>query len=125
VYPPEGISTFETYESHVLPLLAEHGGVLQQRLRSGDGLVEIDVVCFPSAPAFARFREDPRRAQHAPELEASGALIELLQLEDVIEPGIRKTARPAPSRRCEILDVLPSGGPPLQPDYEPKELIST
>jgi hypothetical protein len=85
--PPEGISTFASYEDHVLPLLAEHGGVLQRRLRSGDGLVEIHVVCFPSAPAFARFREDPRRAQHAPELEASGAHIELLQLEDVIRNG--------------------------------------
>ena len=42
--PPEGISTFATYEDHVLPLLAEHGGVLQRRLRSGDGLVEIHVV---------------------------------------------------------------------------------
>ena len=81
--PPEGIGTFETYEDHVLPLLAEHGGVLQRRLRSGDGLVEIHVVCFPSAPAFEGFREDPRRAQHASELEASGARIELLQLEDV------------------------------------------
>jgi hypothetical protein len=25
--PPEGTSTFATYEDHVLPLLAEHGGV--------------------------------------------------------------------------------------------------
>ena len=82
--PPEGISTFAAYEDHVLPLLAEYGGVLQRRLRTADGLVEIHVVCFPSAPAFARFREDPRRAQHAPELEASGARIELLQLQDVI-----------------------------------------
>ncbi len=82
--PPEGISTFATYEDHVLPLLAEHRGVLQRRLRSGDGLIEIHVVCFPSAGAFARFREDPRRARHAPDLEASGARIELLQLEDVI-----------------------------------------
>ena len=82
--PPEGISAFATYEDHVLPLLAEHGGVLQRRLRSGDGLVEVHVVCFPSASAFASFRADPRRARHAPELEASGARIELLQLEDVV-----------------------------------------
>lgn len=85
--PPEGISTFATYEGHVLPVLAEHGGVLQRRLRSGNGSVEIHVVCFPSALAFTRFREDPRRTQHAPELEASGAHIELLQLEDVIQNG--------------------------------------
>jgi hypothetical protein len=55
--PREGISTFATYEEHVLPLLAEHGGVLQRRLRSGDGLVEIHVLCFPSALAFARFEK--------------------------------------------------------------------
>jgi hypothetical protein len=82
--PPEGITTFAMYEDHVLPLLAEHGGVLERRLRSEDGLVEIHVVGFSSAPAFARFREDPRRAQHARELEASGARIELLQVQDVI-----------------------------------------
>ena len=82
--PPEGISIFAAYEDHVLPLLAEHGGVLQRRLRSEDRLVEIHVVCFPSAPAFASFREDSRRAQHAPKLEASGARIELLQVEEVI-----------------------------------------
>ena len=56
--PPEGISIFAAYEDHVLPLLAEHGGVLQRRLRSEDGLVEIHVVCFPSTLAFARFREN-------------------------------------------------------------------
>jgi hypothetical protein len=32
--PPEGISTLAAYEDHVLPLLAERGGVLQRRLRS-------------------------------------------------------------------------------------------
>jgi hypothetical protein len=85
--PPEGVSMFATYEEHVLPLLAEHGGVLQRRLRSGDGLVEIHVLNFPSPAARARFREDPRRVQHAPELEASGARIEVLQLEDVARNG--------------------------------------
>ena len=82
--PPDGVSTFAAYEDNVLPLLAEHGGVLQRRLRSANGLVEIHVVCFPSALAFEKFREDPRRAQHAPKLEASGAHIELLEVEDIL-----------------------------------------
>ncbi len=82
--PPEGISIFAAYEDHVLPLLAEHGGVLQRRLRTEDGAIEVHVVFFPSALAFASFRKDPRRTQHAPELEASGARIELLQADDVI-----------------------------------------
>jgi hypothetical protein len=85
--PPDGLSTFAAYEDHVLPILADYGGVLQRRLRSGDASVEVHVVSFPSAAAFASFREDPRRARHAPELEASGARIELLQLEDVIQDG--------------------------------------
>jgi hypothetical protein len=51
-------------KNHVLPLLAEHGGVLQSRLRSADGLVEIHVVCFPLTHAFARFWEDPRHVSH-------------------------------------------------------------
>jgi hypothetical protein len=71
----------------VLLLLAEHGGVLMRRLRCEDGSVKIHVLCFPSAAALARFREDPRRAQHAPELEASGAFFELLQPDDVIGTG--------------------------------------
>ena len=82
--PPEGVSAFAAYEDHVLPLLAEHGGVLQRRLRSADGLVEVHVLRYPSAAAHASYRADPRRAEHAPELAASGARIELLQLEDVI-----------------------------------------
>jgi hypothetical protein len=35
--PPEGTSTFATYEDHVPALLEEHGSVLRRRLRSGDG----------------------------------------------------------------------------------------
>lgn len=81
--PPEGIPAFAAYEDHVLPLLAQHGGVLQRRLRSADGSVEVHAVWFPSTAAFAGFREDPRRVQHAPLLAESGARIELLQLDDV------------------------------------------
>jgi hypothetical protein len=81
--PPEGVASFTAYEDRVLPLLAEHGGVLERRLRREDGLIEVHVVRFPSTAAFARYRENPRRAQHAAELEASGAHIELLQVDDV------------------------------------------
>ena len=57
--PPEGISTFATYEDHVLPLLAEHGGVLQRRLRSGDGLPRFMWCVFPRRLRLQNF-EKPR-----------------------------------------------------------------
>jgi hypothetical protein len=73
----------------VLPLLAEHGGRLERRLRSADGPdgsgddVEVHVVSFPSPEGFTAYRGDPRRAEHAHLLEASGARTELLEMQDV------------------------------------------
>jgi hypothetical protein len=45
--PPEGISIFAAYEDHVLPLLAQPGGVLQRRLHSEDGLSRFMWCVFP------------------------------------------------------------------------------
>jgi hypothetical protein len=85
--PAEGVAAFTAYEDSVLPLLAEYGGVLQRRLRGQNGLVEVHLLRFPSIRAFERFRADSRRAALAPKLEASGAKIELLELEDIpVEP---------------------------------------
>jgi len=81
--PPAGVEAFRRYEAAVLPLLAEHGGRLARRLRTGDGAVEIHLVEFASAGAFDAYRADPRRAEHAPLLETSGARMELLAVEDV------------------------------------------
>ena len=81
--PTEGITPFNDYEAKVLPLLADHGGVLQRRLRTEDGTVEIHLVWFPSEAAFAAFRDDPRRAANAPLMTQSGAAAELLRLQDV------------------------------------------
>jgi len=80
---PAGVEAFQRYEAAVLPLLAEHGGRLARRLRTGDGAVEVHLVEFASAGAFDAYRADPRRAEHAPLLEASGARMELLAVEDV------------------------------------------
>jgi uncharacterized protein (DUF1330 family) len=81
--PPAGVEAFQRYEAAVLPLLGEHGGRLARRLRTGDGEVEVHVVEFASAGAFDAYRADPRRAEHAALLEASGARLELLAVEDV------------------------------------------
>jgi uncharacterized protein (DUF1330 family) len=81
--PPAGVEAFQRYEAAVLPLLGEHGGRLARRLRTGDGEVEVHVVEFASTRAFDAYRADPRRAEHAALLEASGARTELLAVEDV------------------------------------------
>ena len=81
--PPDGVERFRRYEDAVLPLVAEHGGRLERRLRDASGQVEVHVVAFPSPEAFASYRADPRRAAHAELLEASRAAIEVLAVEDV------------------------------------------
>jgi uncharacterized protein (DUF1330 family) len=81
--PPAGVEAFQRYEAAVLPLLGEHGGRLARRLRTGDGEVEVHVVEFASAAAFDAYRADPRRTEHAALLEASGARLELLAVDDV------------------------------------------
>ncbi len=81
--PPHGIESFNAYEDRVLPLLGEHGGVLQRRLRSDDGGTEVHLVWFPSSAAFEAYRADPRRAELAPLMAASEAGLELLSMRDV------------------------------------------
>ena len=81
---PEGrLDAFDAYESAVLPLLAEHGGRLERRLRTLDDRVEAHLVSFPGDEDFAAYRADPRRSSAAPLLEWSGAAIELLAVRDV------------------------------------------
>jgi hypothetical protein len=81
--PPAGVEAFQRYEAAVLPLLGKHDGRLARRLRTGDGEVEVHVVEFASAAAFDAYRADPRRTEHAALLEASGARLELLAVDDV------------------------------------------
>ena len=81
--PVSGVAAFTAYEDQVLPLLAEHGGVLQRRLRSDDGQTEVHLVWFPSMVQHDRYRADPRRAAHAHLMAQSGASTELLRLQDV------------------------------------------
>jgi hypothetical protein len=85
--PAEGVAAFAEYERRVLPLLGDHGGRLSRRLRSADGLVEAHLVDFPSAAAFASYRDDPRRAPDRGLLEESGSAIELLELYEVPASG--------------------------------------
>ena len=81
--PVTGVDTFEDYERRVLPLLDEHDGRLERRLRSPDRLTEIHIVSFTSREALAGYREDPRRVEHVHMLAESGASIEVLEVDDV------------------------------------------
>jgi hypothetical protein len=80
--PAEGVSAFEHYEASVLPLLAEHGGVLERRRRTADGTTEIHDLRFSSQAGLDAYRSDPRREAARPMLEASRAVTELLEVEE-------------------------------------------
>lgn len=80
--PDGGLAAFDAYESAVLPLLADHGGRLDRRLRSLDGRTEAHLVHFDTATGLDSYRADPRRADAADLLAASGASIELIPVAD-------------------------------------------
>ena len=46
--PSGGVARFQAYEDAVLPLLSEFGGLLERRLRNGDGTIEVHIVSFDS-----------------------------------------------------------------------------
>jgi hypothetical protein len=81
--PLEGVERFQRYEAEVIPLLLEHRGQLERRLRSADGRIETHIVRFPSEAHFASYVGDPRRADHQQLLRDSGAQLALHRLFDV------------------------------------------
>ncbi|HVK20839.1 MAG TPA: hypothetical protein VM677_05715 [Actinokineospora sp.] len=80
--PEHGLAAFDAYEAAVLPLLADHGGRLERRLRSADG-TEIHLVSFTDSRGLDSYRADPRRVAAAHLLAESGAAVELLQVDDI------------------------------------------
>ena len=81
--PKDGVGFFQIYEDRVLPLLKEHRGVLQRRMRNHDGTVEIHIVSFQTQAALDAYQNDFRRSSQTPMLEKSGAEIEVLSMTDV------------------------------------------
>jgi len=81
--PAEGINDFRAYEDAVLPLLPEHHGRLERRLRSPDGTIEMHIISFASDADFQNYRNDPRRTAQAWLLEKSSAKLELLPMANV------------------------------------------
>jgi uncharacterized protein (DUF1330 family) len=85
--PPDGVARFQAYERAVLPLLGEHGGRLDRRVRSVDGTREIHLLAFDSPQGFERFRADPRRSAAQPLLQAAAPDVELIEVAPVIDPA--------------------------------------
>jgi hypothetical protein len=83
--PSAGLEAFLAYEDAVLPLLADHGGELQRRLRTADSATEIHLIRFPSRSHLDAYRADRRRTAHAELLTTSGAVAEVLTVRDVTD----------------------------------------
>src|SRR3954454_20114587 len=82
--PLDGLADYAAYESRVLSLLPAHGAKLERRLRTTDGTTEIHVIWFPSQGALEGYLADPLRERHRSLLDASGAAIELLHMDDSV-----------------------------------------
>lgn len=82
--PADGVESFQRYETAVLPLLSDHQGTLERRLRSPDERTEVHLVTFPSRDHFETYRDDPRRAGHSSLLGESRARIELYEMSDAL-----------------------------------------
>ncbi|WP_040875567.1 GNAT family N-acetyltransferase [Streptomyces purpureus] len=81
--PPAAAEAARAYEDRVLALLPRHGGRLERRLRTGDGLSEVHLLRFPSRKALAAFRADPERAELAAGVEVT---VRVLEVTDVYGP---------------------------------------
>lgn len=71
---------FEAYEMLVLPLIANHGGTLETRSRTG--ACETHRLNFPAHAAFEAFLADPARRAAQPIGQSRGA-----RAATTIEPG--------------------------------------
>ncbi len=80
---PEAVTSFRTYEREVLALLPRHGGRLQRRLRSDDGLSEMHLVSFESRDGYENYLTDPERQGHRPLIDGKGVKQRLLEVTDV------------------------------------------
>ena len=77
------LEAFEAYEAAVLPLLADHGGEVLQRLRGVDRLAETHLLGFPSRQAYEAYLADPRRTRLFEQRAATGMLSEAWEVRAV------------------------------------------
>ncbi|GAA2450660.1 GNAT family N-acetyltransferase [Streptomyces lavendulocolor] len=60
-YPADAVEEATAYEERALALLPRHGGRLERRLRTADGLSEVHLVRFPTEDAYRAYLADPER----------------------------------------------------------------
>ncbi|GAA2475268.1 GNAT family N-acetyltransferase [Streptomyces gobitricini] len=60
-YPADALEEALAYEERALALLPRHGGRLERRLRTADGLSEVHLVRFPCEDAYRAYLADPDR----------------------------------------------------------------
>ncbi|QGV79507.1 GNAT family N-acetyltransferase [Streptomyces ficellus] len=60
-YPPDAVADALAHEERTLALLPRHGGRLERRMRTGDGLSEVHLLTFPSEDAYRAYLADPER----------------------------------------------------------------
>lgn len=81
---PEGaVTAFQRYEDRVLPMLEQHGGRLERRLRTPDGRVEVHIVSFGAPAGFDSYIADPDRSAHRELLAGVDVGQRVLKVHDV------------------------------------------
>ena len=85
--PEHGRADFLNYERAALTLLGRHGGRLEQRLRTPDGMTEVHVVTFGSQTGYQGYLDDPERLAHRRLLGGLELRQRVMQVVDVGDPA--------------------------------------
>ena len=71
------------YEDGVLRLLARHGGRVERRLRSIDGVTEVQIIRFVTAAGLDAFLADPDRLALRAAIGSGAPTARVLEVRDV------------------------------------------
>ncbi|HEV2640304.1 MAG TPA: hypothetical protein VGX23_34545 [Actinocrinis sp.] len=81
---PEGHgAVVEDYEDKMLDLLPRHGGLLERRMRTEDGRMEVHLLSFASREGYAAFLADPERAALRDEVKDVELTNQVFQVREV------------------------------------------
>jgi GNAT superfamily N-acetyltransferase len=83
--PQQHTAAVHRYESAVLPLLARHGGRLEQRLRTPNADAEVHLLSFASREGYDAFLADPRRAANSDGLAELHIRSRVLEVNEVYQ----------------------------------------
>jgi hypothetical protein len=73
----------QSYEDAVLTLLTRHGGRLERRLRSIDGVTEVQIIRFNSPAGLDAFMIDPERLALRAAVGDSAPAARVVEVRDV------------------------------------------